>query len=356
MRLEQIPEPNQIPPGWVKIRVLVVQPSITETMLFRGFNTSNLDKITRTLKNGPYQLFGHEYSAQVVAVGDGVHDLKSGDRVASRSLSSCGECYLCRNGRREECQKGPITGFDIPGCFAEYAVVPADTLVPLPDTITDSEGAALQPLCEAVAGVAAAQIKLGDTCVVIGQGVMGLGCMQTARVSGAGTVIGIANRDQTIAMSQKLGADITIDTRKTDPVAFVTQITKGKGADVVIETAGGPPDQGLAGAESLNKAAEMVCDNGTVVGISLFGDATVLPYARFRHRCIKYVFPSVLTRNLLSHVVKLVATGRVQLKPTLSAPLEGIESVPKAFELTENKKLYELISPAQVVISKQDPL
>lgn len=351
MRLEEVPEPQDVPAGWAKIRVLVVQPSITECLLFRGLDTYNLDLVSKALQHGPAQLFGHEYSGQVVEVGAGVRGLAPGMRVASRSLSSCGECYLCCIGRRDECQKGPITGFGIPGCFAEYALVPADTLVPLPDTVSDSEGAALQSLCDAVAGVAAAKLEVGATCAVIGQGVMGLGCLQTARVSGAGTTIGIDVHERKLQLSTQLGAEATINARDCDPVERVLELTGGQGVDVVFETAGGSAQQGLAGSASLEQAARMVRDNGVVVGIALYGEATPLAYSKFRHRSIKYVFPEVLTRGILAHVVKLVSSGRVQVRPTISCVLDGIEMVPQAFKLTEDKSTSALVNPAQVIVS-----
>jgi (R,R)-butanediol dehydrogenase / meso-butanediol dehydrogenase / diacetyl reductase len=350
MRLEELPEPGAIPARWARIRVRAVQPSITECLLFRGLPTYQLEFVTKTLKEGPAQLFGHEYCGEVLEVGSEVTDLRIGQRVASRSLSSCGECWLCRHARSDECQKGPITGFQIPGCFAEIATVPADTLVPIPDHVSDSEGAALQALTDAVAGVAAADLAVGSVCVVIGQGVMGLGSMQAARVSGAGIVVGVDVRDVSLELSAELGADVVIDARSTDPLEAVLELTGGRGADVVIDAAGGPPEQGLAGSRTLELAAHMVRDDGVVVGTALLGEGTFLAYHLFRHRAIRYVFPSVLTRGLLRHVVNLVSSRRILIEPTISAVLQGIESVPDAFQLTERKGENALINPAQVIL------
>src|SRR4051812_39859072 len=92
MRLEDVAEPAAPPPGWAVIRVRAVQPSITECLLFRGLPTYQLEFVERRLREGPAQLFGHEYCGEVVAVGEDT-DLRVGDRVASRSLSSCGVCW-----------------------------------------------------------------------------------------------------------------------------------------------------------------------------------------------------------------------------------------------------------------------
>ena len=351
MRLEQVPDPTAVPPGWVKVQVRVVQPSITECLLFRGLPTYQLEFVKQKLAHGPAQLFGHEFSAQIVEVGDGVGDSAPGHRVASRSVSACRKCWLCGQGHFDECQKGPITGFQLPGAFAELALVPAETLVPVPTQVSDSEGAAIQALSEAVAGVAAAGIRPGCVCVVIGQGVMGLGSMQTARVSGAGVVIGIDVRENSLKLAKELGADLVVNARDADPVSAVMELTAGRGADVVIDAAGGPPEQGLGGSRTLEQAAAMVRDEGVIVGQALMGEGTFLAYHLFRHRAIRYVFPSVITRTLFRHVVNLVATRRVLVEPTITTILNGIESVPRAFELTEHKGDSGLINPAQVVLS-----
>jgi threonine dehydrogenase-like Zn-dependent dehydrogenase len=284
---------------------------------------------------GPAQVFGHEFSAEVVEIGDGVATLKPGMRVAARGSHPDG-----------------IVGFDYPGALAEYGVFPESLLAALPDHVSDSEGAAIQPLTDAVAAVHAADIRLGDIVVVLGQGSMGLACLQVAATAGAGLVIGVARRDGVLEISRQVGADITINATRDDPVAVVRQLTGGRGADVVFETAGGPPEQGLAGNTTLIQAAEMLRENGKVVGIAFDGEAAVLPYAVFRQRSIRYLFPSVLDRRMFEATVNLVASGRVDLKPMITKILDGIDKVPEAFDLTANKARHGLINPAQVIISR----
>lgn len=333
MRLDELPEPK-VKPGWVKIQVLVVQPSITETLLYKGYQTYHYSTVTDALAKGPAQLFGHEFSARVVELGPGVTTLKVGDRVTTRALGPDG-----------------VVGFHYPGCLAEYAVVPENILVTVPDHVNDSEAAAIQPLTDATAGVHAAEIRLGDVVVIIGQGAMGLSCLQCARAAGAGLTVAIDVNPTVLAVARTLGADVTIDPRSEDPVATVKRLTGGIGADIVFETAGGPPDQGLAGTKTLNQAAEMAKDYGKIIGIALYGEATVLPYGVFRHRSLRYIFPSMLDTKLLRTTVDLVASGRVKLKPLITKVLSGIDKVPESFELTANKNAHGLINPAQVVIA-----
>jgi len=332
-RLDDIPEPT-VKPGWVKAKIRVVQPSITEALLLQGIRTYLYDKIAATIATGPAQLFGHEFSAEIVEAGPGVTTLRPGMRVAPRGSHPDG-----------------FVGFDYPGAFAEYAIFPETLLAPIPDHVSDSEGAAIQPLTDAVAGVHAASIQPDDTVVIIGLGAMGLACLQAARAAGAGSVIAIAKRDAVLALARDLGASHTINTTETDPVAAVRELTQGRGVDVVFETAGGPVSQGLAGDETLLQAAAMARDNGRIVGMSFNGDATVLPYAQFRNRSLRFLFPSILDRQLFEMTIELVASGRVRLSPLITCVLNGIERAPDAFAMTAQKAKHGLINPAQVVIA-----
>ncbi len=333
MRLEEVPEP--VPkPGWVKARIRVAQPSITEILLFHGERTYAFDLIARRLADGPAQLFGHEFSAEIVAVGDGVTTLAPGDRVAARGSHREG-----------------IVGFDYAGAFADYGVFPETLFEKLPAHVSDSEGAAIQPLTDCVAAVHAARIAPGDDVVVIGLGSMGLGCLQVARALGARRVIGIARREPVLALARTLGADHVIDAASADPVTAVRELTDGKGAAIVIETAGGPAARGLAGNATLVQAGQMARTEGCVVGVAFDGDAAVLPYNVFRVRSLRFHFPAVLTRALFEQTVALVASGQVRLQPMITRVLDGLESLPEAFRLTAEKSRHGLINPAQVVIS-----
>jgi threonine dehydrogenase-like Zn-dependent dehydrogenase len=332
--VDDVPEPV-VKPGWVKVKVRVAQPSITECLLFNGEKTYLHGLVADVLKQGPGQLFGHEFSGVVTELGEGCHTLKVGQRVAARGSHPEGFC-----------------GFHFAGAFAEYVTVPESMMAPLPDNVSDSEGAVIQVLTDSVAGVHAAQMVLGDVAVVLGQGAIGLTCMQVARVSGAGLVIAVARRDSTLEMSRRMGADIVINTTREDVVARVREITGGLGADVVFETAGGPPEQGLAGDETMRQAMQMVRDSGRIVGMAYTGDGAFLPYAAFRGRSLRMLFPSQLDQRLFQTTINLVASGRVDVKSLVSRSVDGLDKVTEAFEMTANKAKYGLINPAQVVISQ----
>jgi threonine dehydrogenase-like Zn-dependent dehydrogenase len=278
--------------------------------------------------------------------------VKPGDRIAARAKLPCGSCPLCLDGRNHLCRKGPIIGFQLPGCFSERAILPVVALVKVDDRISDSEAACLQSLSDSVAAVETAEIKIGDTIAIYGQGSMGLECLQIARSSGAGLIVTVDVREESCQVSRDLGADVTLNAREVDPVASIRDLTGGTGADVVFECAGGSPKQGLAGTQSLMQAIESVRSGGKLVGVSWFGAPLELDIDLLRERSLRYLFPDISTLAHLEHTVRLVATGRVRLKPTIRHVLNGLETVPQAFEITANKGKYQAINPAQVVICR----
>ena len=350
LRLDDVPEPV-VPPGHVLVEPLCVQPSVTEAQLAFGIPTLAYDRIKRRLETeAPVQLFGHEFCARILECGPGVEGYERGQRVAARAKSPCQNCSLCRSERSNLCRKGPIIGFDLPGCFAERAILPEIALVKVDDRITDSEAACLQSLSDSVAAVETAQIQVGDTVVILGQGSMGIECLQVTRLCGAGRLITVDVRDEACRMSKELGADHALNAKTCDVVSIIRDLTDGNGADVVFECAGGSPKQGLAGSATITTALDAVRSGGKIIGVSWFGAPVEWAIDLFRERSLRYLFPDISTRAHLEFTVRLVATGRVRVKPTITHVLHGISEVPKAFEITANKGKYQAINPAQVMM------
>jgi threonine dehydrogenase-like Zn-dependent dehydrogenase len=99
MRLDDVPYPGHPKPGWVTLKVRVVQPSITGAVRARGGPTMDGDFIKKMIEeHAPIQLLGHEFTAEVVELGEGVMSLKAGDREAARSKIPCYQCALCKAG------------------------------------------------------------------------------------------------------------------------------------------------------------------------------------------------------------------------------------------------------------------
>lgn len=348
LRLDDVPVPA-LKPRHVLVEPLYVQPSVTEAQLAFGIPTLAYDRVKRRLETeAPVQLFGHEFCARIVDVAPGITRFKPGDRIAARAKLPCEQCSLCLTEKSTLCRKGPVIGFDLPGCFSEIAILPEIALVKVDDAISDSEAACLQSLSDSVAAVETAQIQIGDSVVIFGQGSMGLECLQVARMSGAGRLITVDVRDEACRVSKQLGADHALNAKTCDVVAAIQELTGGNGADVVFECAGGSPKQGLAGTQTLRQAIDSARSGGKIIGVSWFGAPLEMNIDLLRERSLRYLFPDISTQAHLEHTVRLVASKRVQLQPTITHVLDGLEQVPKAFEITANKGKFQAINPAQV--------
>ena len=243
-----------------------------------------------------------------------------------------------------------MLGVDIPGGLAEYALLPAASFISIPDTVTDSEGTAMQPLVGTMGAVHLIGVNMGDTVVVLGQGSMGLNATQICRVCGAGKIIGVDINEDVLAMSSQLGADIVINASKVDPVDAVLEATNGVGADIVFECAGGSPKHGLSGMTAISQALSIVRDQGKISQIALLGSNAMVDVSPINMRGILYRGIGSSTRKLAQYTVDLVASKRVQLAPLVTHVLEGLDKVPEAFEITGNKAKYRTINPAQVKV------
>lgn len=332
MRLEDVPDPVA-KPGWPLVRVRVVQPAITEVQLLQGQLTSGSDVVARRLREGPQLLFGHEFCGEVVAVADDDKDspVAVGQRVTAlhSGLGTIGRHF--------------------PGCFSEYAALPADALVPVPDEVDDWTATALQPLSSCVRMIQELRIRFDDTVVVLGQGVMGLNCAQVARAAGARRVIGVDRRADALDIARSLGVDVTINSEQEDVAARVAELTGGAGAGIVVEAAGGSPAVGLSGGTTVSDALACVADGGTVLSVAHYHEPVLMDFNLCRRKRLRYQFPPQRAEvvDMLS-AAAFVASGRVTIEPMLTHRFDGIENLQEAIKITANKAAYGALNPAQV--------
>jgi threonine dehydrogenase-like Zn-dependent dehydrogenase len=331
MQLEEVPYP-QLKAGWAVVKTAVVQPSVTEVQLFYGERSNSYDKVKNALAKGPQQLFGHEFCAEIVEVDEkNQYGLRVGDRVGATHT-----------------HMGTI-GRDFPGCFSEYAAIPLDALAKMPDGVTDWEIAAIQPLTSCIFDVKALGVTLGDSVLVLGQGVMGLNSAQAAKAAGADTVIGVDRRDDILELAKTLGVDITINAAKQNVVEAVMDITRGKGVPHVIEAASGSPRMGLSGGSTVTDAVACVAAGGKILSIPHFHQPVTLDFNYLRAKRVTYMFPPELASPKdMALAARLIAQKRIKIDPMITHKLDGIEKILESLEITANKSKYGALNPAQV--------
>jgi threonine dehydrogenase-like Zn-dependent dehydrogenase len=224
---------------------------------------------------------GHEYMGTVVALGPGVDEFRIGQRISVEIHAGCGQCKRCREGMYTSCHNYGLNygdvdkghranGFTTDGGFCEYQVNNINTLVGIPDAMSDEEATLVVTAGTAMYGLTElGGLVAGESVCVTGPGPIGLMCVAVAKALGAQPVILTGTRDNRLAIGTALGADHVINIRKTpDVVAEVKRLNGGKGVDYVVECS--------AASDAVNEAVRMVNRGGRVC-LAAFAHDGIVP-------------------------------------------------------------------------------
>jgi threonine 3-dehydrogenase len=182
---------------------------------------------------------GHEYAGTIAALGNEVKELQVGQRVSGEGHIACGFCRNCRAGRRHLCRKTIGVGVTRPGCFAEYLIIPADNVCPLPDDITDDQAAIFDPLGNAV-HVALSFDVVGEDVLIMGAGPIGIMAAVIARHIGARHIVITDINDYRLELAKKMGVTHAINTNRESVDGVMKQLKMTEGFDIGFEMSGNP--------------------------------------------------------------------------------------------------------------------
>src|SRR2546421_5629393 len=211
---------------------------------------------------------GHEYMGTVAALGPGVDEYRIGQRVTVEIHAGCGQCKRCREGMYTSCHNYGLNygdvdkghranGFTTDGGFCEYQVNNINTLVAIPDAMSDEEATLVVTAGTAMYGLTElGGLVAGESVVVTGPGPIGLLGVAVAKALGASPVILTGTRDNRLKIGLELGADYVVNAKKENAVEAVRRLNGGKGVDYVVECSGAP--------NAVNEAIRMVNRGGKV--------------------------------------------------------------------------------------------
>lgn len=267
-------------------------------------------------------ILGHEFTADVVAVAEGVDHVKAGDRVVVNPARACGFCEYCRDGQNNLCRNTIMLGSasTVPptdGAFAEFVTVRADQCYILPSSMDDAIGAMMEPFAVALHAIQRAGSVSGKRILVTGGGAIGLLVALTVRAFGASPVALsdlVAARRET---AQKLAADFTLDPSSNGFIDQVNEISKD-GFDIAFEASGAK--------SALRQLFSLVRPGGTIVQIGTIGsDDVPLPVNQLMVREIQFR-GSFRYGHIYEEAIRLAALGRVNLRPLINQifPLKKI--------------------------------
>ena len=249
VQYQEIEEPK-VTKGTVKIRVR-----------YSGICGSD---IPRVLNHGVHFypiVLGHEFSGDVVEVGEGVTKVKVGDRVSGAPLLPCMKCDDCQQGNFSLCKHYSFIGSRQQGSNADYVVVPEQNAVPFESSVPYEQGAMFEPATVAIHGVFQNDYHSGEYVAILGGGTVGMFTMQWTKIFGSKKVVVFDISEERLELAKRLGADEVINTKEEGYMEKAMAITGGKGYGFVFETAGQVPTMHMAFELAANKAH--VCFIGT---------------------------------------------------------------------------------------------
>ena len=265
---------------------------------------------------------GHEFSGIVSEVGEGVTNVKPGDRVVVEPLFKNPDSPFIANGEYNLSEPLGFVGLTSNGGFAKYTVVEDYMVHKIPDTMSFEQGALVEPAAVAVYAVLQSGLRLGDSCVIFGAGPIGLLCVQAAIAAGSPNVIVVDVADKRLEKATEVGATHVINGKSEDIPAQVKKLTNG-GADVFLDAAGvqATYDNGL---KSLR-------NGGTAVLVALFGKPVT--HDAFDQVVREITVKGIIAyRNIFPQVINLIDSGRMPVEKLVTQKIKLDNIVADGFE------------------------
>lgn len=265
---------------------------------------------------------GHEFSGIVSEVGEGVTNVKPGDRVVVEPLFKNPESPFIANGEYNLSEPLGFVGLTSNGGFAKYTVVEDYMVYKIPDTMSFEQGALVEPAAVAVYAVLQSGLKLGNSCVIFGAGPIGLLCVQAAIAAGSPNVIVVDVADKRLEKAKEVGATHIINGKSEDISGQVKKLTNG-GADVFLDAAGvqATYDNGI---KSLR-------NGGTAVLVALFGKP--VNHDAFDQVVREITVKGIIAyRNIFPQVIQLIDSGRMPVEKLVTQKIKLDNIVADGFE------------------------
>lgn len=277
---------------------------------------------------------GHEFSGEVVALGEGVDEFNIGDRVVAEPHKGCGRCINCIRGLYTTClnygnlEKGHRHyGFTVNGGYAEYVAIHINCLHKLPDNVSFEEGTIVTAAGTALYGMERiGWVQPGETVAVIGPGPIGLMAVQLSKVFGAGKVILIGTRNSRLSVGTKMGADMLINIKEEDLYKRINELTNGYGVDLTIEASGS--------TDGPQQAVKITRKSGRISFIGIYKDMVKMDLNRAVQYNIQMAGGKAEGMWCIERILPLLAQGKIDVKPLITHKfsLDDINEAVKTFK------------------------
>jgi threonine dehydrogenase-like Zn-dependent dehydrogenase len=324
------PEPILTPYGAI-LRPVAVTPCSSDVHTVYGGGS----------RKAPNLILGHECVAEVLEVGELVQDFKPGELVAVPAITPNWRDYGIQEGNYKHASapfSGHQLGRSIPGVFAEKFLIPdADTtLAKIPEGVSMEQALmCVDVVTTGFTGAESADIKIGDTVVVMGIGPIGLMAVEGARLLGAARILAVGSRPICTQLAKEFGATEVLSYKDGDIVSQVMERTDGLGADGVILCGGGD--------EVFSQAIDMARYGiGTISNVNYYGGTGSLAFPKFsggRGMAGKTIHTELAKggRNRIERLLKMIQYGRINPEKLVTHKLYGLEEVETALRMMKEK-------------------
>ncbi len=268
---------------------------------------------------------GHEFSAQVVAVGEDVENLYPGDKVTAEPQTTCGACLMCRSGRYNICEKLKVWGFQVNGVATEYCVIPVERTIKLPEKFTYEQGTFLEPLSVAVHAASKIEPKDGRV-VVIGAGTIGLLISQVLKTSGIPQVMVCDLKEKRLMLARNLGLNLMAKV-DTEPLKNIIRREFGpERADCIVECAGSP--------SALASALVNARNGSKVITMGVYSTRPNVEMGLIVERELELIGSMMYTRRDWLRAISLIDNGKVKVEPLVTHQF-SFRDYPQAYQIAD---------------------
>ncbi len=339
VRYETFPDPDRVGPRQVRLKVKWASLCHTDfNEYLHGPLFIARTPHPRTGRSIPL-VMGHEFSGEVVEVGNEVERLRAGDRVAINAVDACGVCPMCRRGSYALCRSAAYVGFAIDGGFAEFAVISESCCHKLHPDVSYRAGALVEPLSVALHAVRRAKVGIGSRAAVIGGGAVGLCVLQALRAVGVREVYVIEKAEAKRRFAEELGASKFVDAARTEASQEIRELTDSLGVDVAFECVGSKA--------ATHTAVEVTCPGGAVCLVGIYPGPFDFDFNLLMAQEKSFV-ASLGYADEFPTVIAMLADGRLKAEPLITRTLPLAEMVAKGLSCYEEMAIANVRTLIQV--------
>jgi L-iditol 2-dehydrogenase len=281
---------------------------------------------------------GHEFSGVIRTLGAGVSGFKVSQRVTVEPSLVCGVCPRCRSGRYNICDNLRVIGCQADGAMAQYITVPADKVIALPDSISFTDAALIEPAAVGVHAVRRADVAAAQRIAIIGAGTIGLMTLQAALALGAREVIITDTIEERLSVARRLGVHHTVNVAATNLLEWMKQqYGESNPCDLVFECVGLE--------QPLDSAMSIAAKGARIVAVGVYPGRVTMPMHWVQDRELEIVGTLMYVRDDFLTAMEFIRQGKIQTAPLISRqePLSNVVEVFATFEKGPGAAIKNLI-------------